>query len=107
MSATISHHNNLRFSALLRRVFPKHAAKLAASAAGRTVRAAEAWLADQATPSWATILEMAAKNDAMRKALIQALQETSQHAPMEDRAVPDAGTCSDEYAGYPLSQLGA
>lgn len=107
MNATFYNTRLLRVSDLLRRVWPRDTAKLAASEAGLSVRTAQAWMSDRCSPSWDTVLRLAAKNDALRREIIQALQEPQNEPPLESVPASPPGECSDEFAGYPLGKLGA
>lgn len=65
----------LRASSILRAVWPRNTAKLAASAAGLSPRTVQAWLSERCTPSFATLARMAHRNDNLRAELIRRLTE--------------------------------
>lgn len=81
----------LRISDLLRQVWPRDAAKLAAQHAGLSVRTAQAWMADRCSPSWDTVYQMARRNNEIRAALINALLEQD-NEPTEGGGICAAGT---------------
>jgi len=74
MSAIVTDTQTIRFSALLRRVWPADAAKHAAQAAGCSVRTTQKWLADVCSPSADALIRLARSNDALRAELIRSLQ---------------------------------
>jgi len=91
MSAT-AQITRLHVSDLLRRAWPKHTAKHAASAAGLSIRTAQAWVADRFAPSAATLLLMAHRNDQLRAALMRELAEADLHEDTSQMVLPLAGT---------------
>ena len=60
---------------LLRAAWPEHTAKPAANAAGLSVRTAQGWMSERFTPSAATLLRMADRNDKLRAELVRRLTE--------------------------------
>jgi hypothetical protein len=78
---------------LMRAAWPKDTAKHAAIASGQSHRTAQGWLSERFTPSAATLLRMADRNDKLRAQLILrlALQQGYQNAPMAQGALPVDG----------------
>ncbi len=58
---------------LLRAAWPEHTAKHAARASGLSVRTAQGWMSERFTPSAATLLRMAERNDRLRAELLARL----------------------------------
>jgi hypothetical protein len=81
MSAT------LPITRLLRSAWPDATAKHAARASGLSVRTAQAWLSERCTPSAATLLLMAHRNDQLRAELIRRL-EAPTHEVMGQMVLP-------------------
>jgi hypothetical protein len=65
---------SIPIACLLRSVWPDDTAKHAARAAGMSHRTAQGWMAERFTPSAATLLRMAERNDHLRAELIRRLQ---------------------------------
>jgi transcriptional regulator with XRE-family HTH domain len=60
---------------MLRAVWPDNTAKHAARASGLSVRTAQGWMSERFTPSAATLLRMAERNDNLRAELVRRLTE--------------------------------
>jgi hypothetical protein len=81
---------------LLRSAWPTHTAKHAARASGLSVRTVQGWLAERCTPSAATLLLMAHRNETLRRELIARLESTQHEAvgqmvlPFDGEALPPA-----------------
>jgi hypothetical protein len=68
---------------LLRAAWPEHTAKHAARASGLSVRTAQGWMSERFTPSAATLLRMADRNDKLRAELVRRLMR-----PTDDQMAP-------------------
>lgn len=117
MSATAQntriYRNQSPFAAALKRVWPRHTAKNAALVARASVRTAQAWLADRATPSLPTLLAMAERDDNLRAELVRLVMETAdvgtlgqmvgaetrRDAASQGDTVPGQGPLPDEARG--------
>lgn len=88
MSASVS------ITCLLRNAWPEHTAKNAARASGLSVRTAQGWLAERFTPSAATLLRMAERNDTLRGELLALLtqMERDTNAGLAAGVLPVDGT---------------
>lgn len=100
MSATAQDTDSPRMdlAELMRRAWPKHAAKHAATAAGCSVRTAQDWIQRRTCPSADTLLRMAAKNQQLARELARRL-ETRRDEGMAQRMVdlcetPGGGTAA-------------
>lgn len=95
MSATIP------IACLLRAAWPEHTAKHAARAAGLSVRTAQGWMSERFTPSAATLLRMADRNEKLRAELILrlALQQGYSNDSMAPRDLPVDGNAAFEQSG--------
>jgi hypothetical protein len=87
MSATAEKASIL---ALLHDAYPRHTAKLAASAADVPLATAKAWASGRFTPSAEALLRMAARCDQIADALQRTL-DARRAARVDDRRVADAG----------------
>lgn len=95
MSATAQITRLLRVSDIFRTVWPQHTAKHAAAASGLSLRSAQAWVAERCTPSAATLLLMAHRNDQLRAALMRELAEADQHEADVQMVLPLDGDEAD------------
>lgn len=77
-------------SDLLRAAWPRDTAKHAAIAAGQSHRTAQGWLAERFTPSAATLLRMAERNDTLRAELVRHLTGQT-NASMAEGVLPVDG----------------
>lgn len=82
------------FGAVLRHVWPRHTAKMAAAAAGQSVRTAQAWVASRCEPSASTLLRMARENEALRIEMVRLLTEGKAGEGMEDMVGAASGARS-------------
>lgn len=91
MSATIP------IACIFRSAWPQHTAKHAANAAGLSVRTAQGWMSERFTPSAATLLRMADRNEKLRAELIKrlALQQGYQNDGMAAGVLPVDGSAPD------------
>jgi hypothetical protein len=82
---------------LFRTAWPRDTAKHAANAAGLSVRTAQGWMSERFTPSAATLLRMADRNDKLRAELIKrlALQQGYTDASLEMGVLPVDGKPTD------------
>lgn len=90
MSAT-AQSTRLRVSEIFRAVWPRHTAKHAAAASGLSLRSAQAWVTERCTPSAATLLLMAHRNDQLRAALMRQLAEADHDQESSQMVLPLAG----------------
>lgn len=91
MSALTAGPQPVRFSSLLRRVWPKHTAKLAAQAAQCSVRTTQKWIADVCDPSAETLLKLAQGNAELRAELIRIMEGEPREAATVDRRAASRG----------------
>ena len=80
---------------LLRAAWPEHTAKHAARASGLSVRTAQGWMSERFTPSAATLLRMADRNDKLRAELVRRLTGNT-HDSMAPGVLPVDGNAADE-----------
>ena len=80
---TSANTQSVRFSALLRRVWPRDAAKHAAMAAQCSVRTAQKWMADICSPSSDALIRMARANGALRAEIEAAMRCEATHEHQE------------------------
>jgi hypothetical protein len=89
---------SLPITCIFRATWPEDTAKHAARAAGMSHRTAQGWMSERFTPSAATLLRMADRNDKLRAQLILrlALQQGYTNAPMAQGVLPvDGGALPD------------
>lgn len=91
MSAATGSTQPVHFASLLRRIWPKHTAKMAAHAARCSVRTSQKWLADVCDPSAETLIRLAQGNAALRAELIQILEGEPREVSSVDRRVAPIG----------------
>lgn len=82
---------------LLRAAWPEHTAKHAARASGLSVRTAQGWMSERFTPSAATLLRMADRNDKLRAELVRRLMRNTDEQlaagvlPVDGKQADEAG----------------
>lgn len=97
---------SIPITCIFRAVWPSDTAKHAARAAGMSTRTAQGWMAERFTPSAATLLRMADRNDNLRAELIRRLTEIN-NADMAPRDLPVDGSAPPAASGAAHGQCDA
>ena len=100
MSATI--HPGRVVPHLLRRAWPRHAAKRAATAAGVSVETARNWVKGRAAMTAETLMLMAARDEALAAALMRGLDAETDTRPRA-AAAGEAAARGGALAAAPLT----
>ena len=84
---------------IFRSVWPRDTAKHAALAAGMSHRTAQGWLSERFTPSAATLLRMADRNDKLRAELVRHLTGTRNESMEKEALLLDGRTPAPQGEG--------
>lgn len=94
---------SIPIACLFRAAWPSDTAKHAARASGLSLRTAQGWMSERFTPSAATLLRMADRNDKLRAELITRLAylEAQRNGGMAAGVLPVDGTAAHEEGDAP------